>query len=119
MPRFVVLYHDQIEAPHWDLMLERKKVLATWQVPVNPDTWADRPITCTQSFDHRKHYLDYQGQLSDNRGWVKQFATGHYSPQIITDTLWEVTLQSQHLNGLLSLSHTKEDQWQLTSTMQG
>lgn len=113
MPRFAILYHDQIEKPHWDLMLEHKKHLATWQVASNPQIWPSAPLTCTKIFDHRKKYLDYEGPLSAGSGEVQQIETGYYTSRIITDILWKVMLKSEDLNGMLLLSHIIDDQWQL------
>ena len=114
MPRFVILFHHEIESPHWDLMLENGDRLATWQIQADPKNWPDKPTPCRRIFDHRKKYLAYEGPLSNHRGQVKQFAAGDYIPQKITDTLWEVMLQSQPLTGALSLTHINDDQWQLT-----
>jgi hypothetical protein len=73
--RFVVLHHEGIDDPHFDLMLETApdSPLATWRSPVWP---INGPTTLTQLPDHRRQYLDYEGEISSNRGRVRRITTG-------------------------------------------
>lgn len=86
--RYVILHHQGIETPHFDLMIETVEgsALSTWRL----DRWppADGDLA-TPLPDHRRAYLDYQGPLSDNRGHVSRIAAGsclilHNSPDQLT-----------------------------------
>ncbi len=65
MPRFVLLEHVW-NGVHWDFMLEHGEVLRTWAI--------DSPIVAGQDLparalpDHRRIYLEYEGEISGNRG---------------------------------------------------
>lgn len=75
MPRFVILEHDH-PVRHWDLMLETGSILRTWRLAEPP-----RPgsvITAEATFDHRLHYLDYEGPVSGDRGTVTRWLAGTY-----------------------------------------
>jgi hypothetical protein len=75
MPRFVILEHDH-PTLHWDLMLEWGDVLRTWRLaeaPTGPGS-----VNAEPSFDHRLHYLDYEGPVSGNRGSVHRWDHGVY-----------------------------------------
>jgi hypothetical protein len=75
--RYVVLRHERIPQPHYDLMFETApgSTLATWRS-------ADWPITPTTVFvplsDHRHEYLEYEGPVSNNRGHVRRVAAGSH-----------------------------------------
>jgi hypothetical protein len=76
--RFVVLRHEGIEDPHFDLMIETTpgSPLATWRSPEWPIT---QPTVLTQLPDHRRDYLEYEGPISGNRGHVLRIAAGAYA----------------------------------------
>jgi hypothetical protein len=75
--RFVILHHEGIDDPHFDIMLETTpdSPLATWRSPLWPIT---EPTTLTQLPDHRRDYLEYEGDISGNRGHVTRIAAGTY-----------------------------------------
>lgn len=89
MQRYVVLAHDW-PSPHYDLMLEEQRFLKTWRIP----QW---PLVAVQQGkalpDHRLAYLEYEGQLSNNRGTVRRVAAGTYH-----------TLQHHHNHWVVSLT---------------
>jgi len=73
--RYVVLRHEEIENPHFDLMFETApgSALATWRAA----EWPLRMmLPLTHLPDHRPSYLTYEGELSGNRGWVRRVASG-------------------------------------------
>lgn len=73
--RYVVLHHQGIDQPHYDLMFETStdSELMTWRSPCWP---IDRPTPLVRLADHRRHYLDYEGPISGNRGYVTRVACG-------------------------------------------
>jgi hypothetical protein len=90
MLRFAVLWHSGIEEPHFDFMVETRpgSDLATWRVgswPIMQSTEAKRLK------DHRRMFLDYQGQLSGHRGQVEKVAGGACRVEIGPDAVWRVS----------------------------
>ncbi|MGL6225129.1 MAG: DNA polymerase ligase N-terminal domain-containing protein [Thermoguttaceae bacterium] len=77
--RFVLLQHcTSSSAFHWDLLLEQENVLTAWSLPsdfgsTSADLQMIRPLP-----DHRRLYLDYEGPISGNRGFVRQIDSGTY-----------------------------------------
>lgn len=108
MPRFVVLEHDHPQQ-HWDLMLEAGAVLRTWRL--------DQPLGCGQEltaaavFDHRLHYLDYEGPISGNRGRVIRRERGTFTGEAEGDQEIIVQLEGERLRGTLRLQHEDGDRW--------
>lgn len=73
--QFVVLHHQQIAQPHFDLMFETApdSLLTTWR----SEHWPiDRPMPITRIGDHRRAYLTFEGELSGQRGHVKRIVSG-------------------------------------------
>jgi hypothetical protein len=78
--RYVVLRHEGIDRPHFDLMFEtsRGSMLATWRSsewPVNERTRLE-PLG-----EHRRDYLTYEGPISGDRGNVRRIHSGHHEIQ--------------------------------------
>lgn len=75
--RYVVLRHDGIPDPHFDLMFETApgSPLATWRSPDWPVRYGT-PLTPLP--DHRADYLTYEGPVSANRGSVRRVAAGRH-----------------------------------------
>ncbi len=73
--RYVVLHHTGIPHPHYDLLFELNA-----DSPLASVRCSDWPPTPTTKFeripDHRRIYLEYEGEISANRGTVKRIATG-------------------------------------------
>lgn len=73
--RYVVLHHTGHGEDHFDLMYERApgKALTSWRLPNWPPNVGDlvEPIG-----DHRRDYLEYEGEVSGNRGRVQRIIGG-------------------------------------------
>jgi len=110
MPRFVIQEHHQAEQVHWDLMLEKGRCLATWQVAQPPENWSANSLPCQKIFDHRRRYLTYEGPLSRDRGYVKIIARGSYSPLEIDEKYWRITLAGDTISGIVELRQV-DQQW--------
>lgn len=91
MAQFVLLEHDTRPRPtadapagavHWDLMLEVQPggPLATWRLAQNPVCTAT-PIACERIGDHRREYLEYEGEISGDRGRVRRIDRGELRVQ--------------------------------------
>jgi hypothetical protein len=93
--RYVVLRHDGIEVPHFDLMFEREagSDLITFRFPDWP-IWEVTEVT--ELRPHRRAYLSYEGNISGGRGNVQRIAEGTCRVEHTGDGTWRVTLLSDH-----------------------
>ncbi|MEM8734359.1 MAG: hypothetical protein AAGG44_09065 [Planctomycetota bacterium] len=70
---------------HWDLMLETDSGLLTWQIAELPQADASETLPnvlhAKRIADHRPLYLEYEGDISGNRGFVRRFAAGPFRCQ--------------------------------------
>src|SRR4051812_5986230 len=83
--RFVILNHIGIADPHFDLMIESAPggELLTWRCPENP---LARYLTIAHRLgDHRRAYLEYEGELSGGRGLVTRVAGGLCAFQLVRE----------------------------------
>lgn len=73
--RFVVLHHEGIDDPHFDLLMEYQpgSPLQAFRCPAWPIT---RRTPLVALPDHRREYLEYEGPISGNRGRVRRVASG-------------------------------------------
>ncbi len=108
MPRFVILEHDH-PLLHWDLMLERGSVLRTWRLTAPPS--AGHAIAAAVAFDHRLHYLDYEGPISGGRGSVVRWDRGTFTGRVEDESSIEVHLRGERLQGRLLLERCEGDTW--------
>lgn len=83
--RFVILRHEMPSTTergsHWDLMLENRGILLTWELPQLPPS--PLPATFEQLGihrlpDHRIDYLEYEGPISKGRGSVQRVDFGEF-----------------------------------------
>ncbi len=81
--RYVVLRHEGIADPHFDFMCERGTgALLTLRF----GTWPPRdPNHFEQLCDHRREYLEYEGAVSNNRGFVVRVAEGRCTVESQSD----------------------------------
>jgi hypothetical protein len=78
--RFVILEHSVNGGVHFDLMLEvaGQELLRTFQLARWPLAVGET-CACAQLADHRRAYLDYEGEVSGGRGSVRRVAAGSWS----------------------------------------
>ena len=81
MPRFVLLEHHW-NGVHWDLMLEAGDVLRTWAI--DAPIVSDVELPARALVDHRPHYLEYEGEVSGGKGFVRRLDRGDYEPLVWT-----------------------------------
>lgn len=78
--RFVLLFHQYSpgdeRADHWDLMLEHEGQLLTWAL--SEELAPGKNIVAKALDDHRIEYLDYEGEISNDRGSVSRVSSGEY-----------------------------------------
>jgi len=75
--RFVVLHHTDhpTEPDHYDLMIEADEGLLTWRVMQPPESITS-DIAVYPLPLHRRAYLDYEGPVSNDRGYVRRHDWG-------------------------------------------
>lgn len=100
MPRFVLLEH-RWNGVHWDLMFEVGDVLRTWAIDAPIVPGADLPARALG--DHRRVYLEYEGEISGNRGTVRRVDQGRYTPEIWDEDQVRVLLEGTQLVGAAEL----------------
>jgi hypothetical protein len=119
MPRFVVLHHQMppggSRATHWDLMLEpegdaaRERRLATWALDREPQLGAT--IAATRLADHRAAYLEYEGEVSGNRGHVTRWDAGDYVAAATADEQLALQISGAKLRGKVTLTRIAHEAW--------
>lgn len=81
MMHFTVLEHHHPRGLHWDLLLEVSKQykapLKAWALDAPPDS-QEIIYGCVLP-DHRSEYLNYEGDITENRGYVIRWDSGIYS----------------------------------------
>lgn len=93
MPRFVILEHDHPYL-HYDLMLEDGQRLLTWRLAVEPNLSQSADVQAEQLPDHRHAYLDYEGPVSRQRGYVRRKACGELEWLDRSSTQWHIRLRT-------------------------
>ncbi len=78
--RYVVLHHTGVNPEHFDLIVEPPsagagELLPTWRIEAPPGAWSEATAAVRQA-DHRPIYMEYEGEISGNRGRVKRVAAG-------------------------------------------
>ncbi len=116
--RFVVLYHEtpaeSSRASHFDLMLETTAgPLRTWALEAWPEPPGEADAVLLS--DHRPHYLEYEGAISNDRGWVRRIEHGTYEPLEKDDAL-EFRLNGESAALLLKLTPQGGNLWRAAFT---
>jgi hypothetical protein len=120
---YVILHHEGIGLPHFDLMfeLEPGAALSTWRC----EQWPVRDrIRITRLLDHRRDYLEYEGPISGGRGHVRRVASGQYLLRSDIDPIdpdrlnWEMRFQEPATpQGVLIrrwLDSNRQECWDIT-----
>lgn len=107
MPRFAILEHDW-PTRHWDLLLEQGSALKSWRLLTEPQPGHTCPAE--PNADHRLLYLDYEGEVSGNRGRVQRWDHGDYTnePNHELGTTWQIQLHGQRLHCTATLQHATD-----------
>src|SRR5262245_64668801 len=100
MRRYVILTHDHPYL-HWDLMLEVDGALRTWRLSAPPEPEFD--VAAEPLGDHRLAYLDYEGPVSGDRGYVTRWDAGIVEWLYDDANAMRVRLSGEKLDGELTL----------------
>jgi hypothetical protein len=104
MPRFAVLEHRR-DGVHWDFLLERGEVLRSWalEAPIV----AGREVPARALPDHRRLYLEYEGEISGGRGTVRRLDGGDYEVRSWAADRVRVLLRGAQLVGEVELRRSQ------------
>lgn len=119
MPRFTISRHTgSKEGDHFDLMLEHGEALKTWRIG-SPAFQAKQAAQLIK--DHRKTYLDYEGEVSGKRGKVEIWDSGTYASEVWTDARILVALTGKQFKGRILLEATADPaaDWSLVDASSG
>jgi hypothetical protein len=109
--RFVILEHTlpppATPAVHWDLVVEvpGAERLSTWRLAANPLQVTD-PIPAERIQDHRRLYLEFEGELTGGRGRVRQIEHGRAELAELCDDEAVLNLTGVRLRGCHALART-------------
>ena len=109
--RYVILRHEQVSEPHYDLMFETipGSLLATWRSQVWP---IESPAPLTRLRDHRRLYLTYEGDLTGRRGSVQRIAEGTCEVEVGQQSVWTIRLLTGSPPQTLRLRQISGEQWE-------
>jgi hypothetical protein len=108
MPRYVILKHDISGGSHFDFMLETGGALKTWSLPHAPEPGGEMEVKALG--DHRLAYLEYEGPLTGDRGWVARWDRGTYEVEQQSASAWTVRLSGEKLSGRVLLRQISDTQ---------
>lgn len=104
MPRYVILLHETSAGSprptHYDLMLEWGDVLRTWALDAPPTD--GKVVAGTALADHRRAYLEYEGEISGGRGTVTKWDAGSYTLEHASEQKLVVVLSGRQFEGALT-----------------
>lgn len=104
MPRFTISHHTgSKEGDHYDLLLEQGETLKTWRLD-SPSF--QTPQAAKQIKDHRRLYLDFEGEITGGRGVVKVWDTGTYLVDRWDEEHIRIALAGRQLRTRLRLDRT-------------
>jgi len=109
--RYVVLSHSNIDEPHFDLLFETLpgSMLATWRSKNWP---IEQRVAVTRLRDHRRIYLDYEGELPGQRGIVQRIAEGTCEVEIGAQSRWAIKLLAGAPPQKLLFRQVDGDRWE-------
>jgi hypothetical protein len=111
MPRFTISHHTEGPEPdHYDLMIEDGKVLRTWRIQ-HTNFESVQPAILMP--DHRREYLDREGEVSGNRGNLRIWTTGTSEREIWNKNVIQVRLNSEEVNRRLRIFQENQNSWKI------
>lgn len=109
---FVLLEHDTGAGVHWDFMLAiaDQEKLATWRLLQNP---LEHPtgVAAERIGDHRRIYLDYEGDIGGGRGQVRRLDRGAAAVEIFTEREARLNLEGTCLRGRFLIFRRDDGVW--------
>lgn len=106
MAAFVILEHSW-NGVHWDFLLDEDNGadhLKTWAIDDRPKSGAESRALALP--DHRRAYLHYEGAISGDRGFVKQWDRGSCEIHELTDHRVVLFAQGDRVQGLVEFERS-------------
>ncbi len=102
---FVLLEHIAGDGVHWDFITEvpGRELLPTWRLLENPLTHRGE-IAAEPIADHPPVFLDYEGQLSGDRGSVRRLDRGEALVEQFDAQRLVARLAGDHLRGRIAIT---------------
>jgi hypothetical protein len=115
--RFTISRHEKPGEPHFDLFLEpaRGDALTTFTTAAAPHQAAvGEALPARRIADHRRAYLDFEGEVSGGRGTVRIVEAGTY--RVVEDSPEGRTLEMQGrtFSGVFVLQRAQGEGWTMT-----
>lgn len=109
--KFSIQYHHT-DKSHIDFFLERNDDLQAWRIEVEDYRRLSngKAVSLTQNFPHRKMYLAYAGEISNNRGRLELLDSGEYF-LLANDSEVKIKVDGNLFYGLIILSKISDEQW--------
>lgn len=97
-------------------MLERDGALVTWRLMELPEFHGAQSnlVDATRLANHRLAYLDYEGEVSGNRGRVDRVDRGELEWLKVTPDAFAVRLRGDLFHGDITLARVDGACWRLT-----
>ena len=116
--RFVVQEHTTPEGVHWDFMIERGDVLATFRLEQPTEAVLDHAVRVVRIFDHPLKFLTYEGPVQKGTGKVRLVDRGTCRESDEKDGLITLDLRGKILQGHFTLTRIDGPHWELRSREQ-
>jgi DNA ligase D-like protein (predicted 3'-phosphoesterase) len=86
---------------HWDLRLEKNKVLKSWAIPKSPPTTKSVKRLAIQTEDHPLAYWNFKGEIKEGygKGKVKIWDKGYYEIIEWSKKKIEIKISGKKLKG--------------------
>ncbi|TWT82648.1 ATP-dependent DNA ligase [Planctomycetes bacterium CA13] len=93
------ILHQRTQRVHFDWMFEDHGVLLTWATETLERFDRDWTIVAKPLADHRIEYLNFEGDIGNDRGDVRRVIAGTYTRHGEIDTPFVATLTWQDSSG--------------------
>jgi hypothetical protein len=90
-------------------MLEAGATLRTWRLADPP--CAGATVAATQLEDHRRRYLEYEGEISGGRGHVIRWDCGEFDWMAVSPQAIDLYLRGQRVRGRAYLRTDETGDW--------
>ncbi len=110
--RFVVQEHTTPDGVHWDLMLERGEVLATFRLDQPPEAVFTGMVRATKMLDHPLRFLKYEGPVQKGTGKVRIVERGTCDALVGGQDAITLRLDGTILRGGFTLMRIEGSSWQ-------
>jgi len=96
-------------------MIEHGDALLTWQLDRPPTGSESLPIRARRIGDHRRAYLEYEGDISGGRGAVRRVDRGCARIVELTEQRCRFLAEGSRLSGRFRLETTDGESWSLAA----